>query len=140
MAGPLAGLKVLEMAGLGPAPFCAMMLADMGADVVRIERPSATSVTGTAGAFDVLSRNRRVLKLNLKDGAALESVLALVDRADILIEGFRPGVMERLGVGYERLARENRGLVYCAITGYGQDGTYRDRSGHDMNYLGLVGM
>jgi alpha-methylacyl-CoA racemase len=139
MAGPLAGLKVLEMAGLGPAPFCAMMLADMGADVVRIERPSATSVTGTAGAFDVLSRNRRVLKLNLKDGAALESVLALVERADILIEGFRPGVMERLGLGPESCLSRRPSLVYGRMTGWGQSGPLSHAAGHDINYIALSG-
>jgi len=115
MAGPLAGLKVLEMAGLGPAPFCAMMLADMGADVVRIERPGMVSVTGATGPTDVLSRNRRILTLDLKDGAALESVLALVERADILIEGFRPGVMERLGLGPEPCNRRRRHALAILI-------------------------
>lgn len=139
MAGPLAGLKVLEMAGLGPAPFCAMMLADMGADVVRIERPGSRSVTGTTGAFDVLSRNRRVLKLNLKDGAALESVLALVERADILIEGFRPGVMERLGLGPEPCLSRRPSLVYGRMTGWGQTGPLSHAAGHDINYIALSG-
>ena len=90
MAGPLQGLKVVEMAGLGPAPFCAMMLADMGADVVRIERPGAPSVTGAAGKFDVTARSRRVLALDLKNPLATGAVLALVEQADVLIEGFRP--------------------------------------------------
>lgn len=139
MAGPLAGLKVLEMAGLGPAPFCAMMLADMGADVVRIERPGTTSVTGTTGAYDVLSRNRRILKLNLKDGTALESVLALAERADILIEGFRPGVMERLGLGPEPCLSRRPSLVYGRMTGWGQTGPLSHAAGHDINYIALSG-
>lgn len=139
MTGPLAGLKVLEMAGLGPAPFCAMMLADMGADVVRIERPGAASVTGTTGAFDVLSRNRRVLTLNLKDGAALESVLAMVERADILIEGFRPGVMERLGLGPEPCLSRRPSLIYGRMTGWGQTGPLSHAAGHDINYIALSG-
>ena len=139
MAGPLDGLKVIEMAGLGPAPFCAMMLADMGADVVRIERPGATSVTGTTGAYDVLSRNRRILKLNLKEGAAVESVLALVERADILIEGFRPGVMERLGLGPEICLSRRPSLVYGRMTGWGQTGPLAHAAGHDINYIALSG-
>jgi alpha-methylacyl-CoA racemase len=139
MAGPLAGLKVLEMAGLGPAPFCAMMLADMGADVVRIERPGTTSVTGTTGAFDVLSRNRRILKLNLKDGVALETVLTLVERADILIEGFRPGVMERLGLGPEACLSRRPSLIYGRMTGWGQTGPLSHAAGHDINYIALSG-
>ena len=139
MAGPLDGLKVIEMAGLGPAPFCAMMLADMGADVVRIERPGATSVTGTNGAYDVLSRNRRILKLNLKEDAALESVLALVERADILIEGFRPGVMERLGLGPEICLSRRPSLVYGRMTGWGQTGPLAHAAGHDINYIALSG-
>jgi alpha-methylacyl-CoA racemase len=139
MAGPLDGLKVIEMAGLGPAPFCAMMLADMGADVVRIERPGTTSVTGTTGAYDVLSRNRRILTLNLKEGAALESVLALVERADILIEGFRPGVMERLGLGPEICLSRRPSLVYGRMTGWGQTGPLAHAAGHDVNYIALSG-
>jgi alpha-methylacyl-CoA racemase len=139
MAGPLAGLKVLEMAGLGPAPFCAMMLADMGADVVRIERPATASVTGATGPSDVLSRNRRILKLDLKDGAALKSVLALVERADILIEGFRPGVMERLGLGPEPCLSRRPSLVYGRMTGWGQTGPLSHAAGHDINYIALSG-
>ena len=139
MAGPLAGLRVIEMAGLGPAPFCAMMLADMGADVVRIERPGAASVTGATGAFDILSRNRRVLTLDLKDGAAVESALALVERADILIEGFRPGVMERLGLGPEPCLLRRPSLVYGRMTGWGQTGPLSHAAGHDINYIALSG-
>jgi alpha-methylacyl-CoA racemase len=139
MAGPLQGLKVLEMAGLGPAPFCAMMLADMGADVVRIERPGATSVTGAAGKFDVTARSRRVLALDLKNPAASSAVLALVDRADVLIEGFRPGVMERLGLGPEVCMGRRPSLVYGRMTGWGQTGPLAQAAGHDINYIALTG-
>jgi alpha-methylacyl-CoA racemase len=139
MAGPLQGLKVLEMAGLGPAPFCAMMLADMGADVVRIERPGTASVTGAAGRFDVTARSRRVLALDLKNPAASSAVLALVDRADVLIEGFRPGVMERLGLGPEVCMGRRPSLVYGRMTGWGQTGPLAQAAGHDINYIALTG-
>jgi alpha-methylacyl-CoA racemase len=139
MAGPLQGLKVLEMAGLGPAPFCAMMLADRGADVVRIERPGAASVTGAAGKFEVTARSRRVLALDLKNPAASSAVLALVDQADVLIEGFRPGVMERLGLGPEVCMGRRPSLVYGRMTGWGQTGPLAQAAGHDINYIALTG-
>ncbi|SMP55428.1 CaiB/BaiF CoA transferase family protein [Noviherbaspirillum suwonense] len=139
MAGPLQGLKVVEMAGLGPAPFCAMMLADMGADVVRIERPSAASVTGAAGRFDVTARGRRVLALDLKNPSAIGAVLALVDRADVLIEGFRPGVMERLGLGPDVCMARRPSLVYGRMTGWGQTGPLARAAGHDINYIAISG-
>jgi alpha-methylacyl-CoA racemase len=139
MAGPLQGLKVVEMAGLGPAPFCAMMLADMGADVVRIERPGAPSVTGAAGKFDVLARSRRVLALDLKNPVAIDAVLALVDQADLLIEGFRPGVMERLGLGPDVCIARRPPLVYGRMTGWGQNGPLAQAAGHDINYIALSG-
>nr|WP_314630612.1 CaiB/BaiF CoA-transferase family protein [uncultured Noviherbaspirillum sp.] len=139
MAGPLQGLKVVEMAGLGPAPFCAMMLADMGADVVRIERPGAPSVTGAAGRFDVTARSRRVLALDLKNPLATGAVLALVAQADVLIEGFRPGVMERLGLGPEACMARQPSLVYGRMTGWGQSGPLAQAAGHDINYIALTG-
>jgi len=139
MAGPLQGLKVVEMAGLGPAPFCAMMLADMGADVVRIERPGSTNVTGAAGKFDVTARSRRVLALDLKNPVAIDAVLALVDRADVLIEGFRPGVMERLGLGPETCMARRPSLVYGRMTGWGQAGPLAQAAGHDINYIAITG-
>ena len=139
MAGPLQGLKVVEMAGLGPAPFCAMMLADMGADVVRIERPGAATVTGAAGKFDIMARSRRVLALDLKHPAAVDAVLALVERADVLIEGFRPGVMERLGLGPEVCMARRPSLVYGRMTGWGQSGPLAQAAGHDINYIAISG-
>ena len=139
MAGPLEGLKVLEMAGLGPAPFCAMMLADMGADVVRIERPGAASVTGADGKFDITARSRRVLALDLKTPAAVAAVLGLVDKADVLIEGFRPGVMERLGLGPEVCMARRPSLVYGRMTGWGQTGPLAHAAGHDINYIAISG-
>ena len=139
MAGPLQGLKVVEMAGLGPAPFCAMMLADMGADVVRIERPGAPSVTGAAGKFDVTARSRRVLALDLKNLLATGAVLALVEQADVLIEGFRPGVMERLGLGPEACMARRPSLVYGRMTGWGQSGPLAQAAGHDINYIAIAG-
>jgi alpha-methylacyl-CoA racemase len=139
MAGPLEGLKVVEMAGLGPAPFCAMMLADMGADVVRIERPAAAHVTGAGGSFDVTARSRRVLALDLKNPAAIEATLALVERADLLVEGFRPGVMERLGLGPEVCMARRPSLVYGRMTGWGQSGPLAQAAGHDINYIAISG-
>jgi len=139
MAGPLQGLKVVEMAGLGPAPFCAMMLADMGAEVVRIERPAAPSVTGAAGRFDVTARSRRVLALDLKNPVAVGAVLALIDRADVLIEGFRPGVMERLGLGPDVCMARRPSLVYGRMTGWGQSGPLAQAAGHDINYIAISG-
>jgi alpha-methylacyl-CoA racemase len=139
VAGPLAGLKVIEMAGLGPAPFCAMMLADMGADVLRIERPNAAAVTGVAGRHDVLARNRRALALDLKRPVAIDTVLRLAEGADALIEGFRPGVMERLGLGPEACLARNPRLVYGRMTGWGQHGPLARAPGHDINYIAISG-
>ncbi|MET0961496.1 MAG: CaiB/BaiF CoA-transferase family protein [Noviherbaspirillum sp.] len=139
MPGPLEGLKVLELAGIGPAPFCAMMLADMGADVVRIERPGAASVTGADGRFDILRRSRRVLALDLKDPDAVATVLALAGQADALIEGFRPGVMERLGLGPEVCLARRPSLVYGRMTGWGQTGPLAHAAGHDINYIAISG-
>lgn len=143
MAGPLAGLRVIEMVGLGPCPFAAMMLADMGAEVIRIDRKSSASggpfpMLGTK--FDVMARNRRSLALDLKHPQARETMLALVDKADVLIEGFRPGVMERLGLGPIECHARNPKLVYGRVTGWGQDGPLAQAAGHDINYIALTGM
>lgn len=136
MSGPLAGLKVVEMVGLGPAPFCGMLLADMGADVVRIDRPQKP-VAGTSA--DVLARGRPTLAVNLKQPPAVAAVLTLIDSADVLIEGYRPGVMERLGLGPETcLARQPR-LIYGRMTGWGQHGPLAGAAGHDINYIALSG-
>lgn len=144
MAGPLQGLRVIEMVGLGPNPFAAMMLADMGATVIRIDRKTSP---GTANPFpmlgtkfDVLARGRGTLALDLKDQAARDLVLELVASADILIEGFRPGVMERLGLGPESCHERNPRLVYGRMTGWGQSGPLAQAAGHDLNYLALTGM
>jgi alpha-methylacyl-CoA racemase len=134
--GPLRGIKIIELAGLGPAPFAGMMLADMGAEVVRVERPSRNS----NAPLDPLARNRKSIACNLKHPGAIEAVLRLVDGADGLIEGFRPGVTERLGLGPEVCLARNPGLVYGRMTGWGQDGPLAHAAGHDMNYLALTGM
>jgi alpha-methylacyl-CoA racemase len=144
MAGPLAGLRVIEMVGLGPCPFAAMMLADMGAEVIRIDRKAAPGadhpfpMLGTK--FDVMARGRRSLALDLKQPEARDLMLDLVAQADVLIEGFRPGVMERLGLGPEQCQARNPKLVYGRITGWGQTGPLAKAAGHDINYLALSGM
>ncbi|NDH64447.1 MAG: CoA transferase [Alphaproteobacteria bacterium] len=138
--GPLAGLKVLEFAGVGPTPMGAMMLADMGAEVVMIDRiePVELGSPKTPG-FDMLRRNRLVVKMDLKKKEALDCALALADRADVLIEGYRPGVMERLGLGPDVCQARNPRLVYTRMTGWGQKGPLADRAGHDLNYIALTG-
>jgi len=140
MPGPLDGLKIIEIAGIGPGPFCAMMLADMGADVVRIDR--AQNVTGgdpAAPPADVLNRGRRSIGVDLKHPDGVEAVLSLIEAADGLIEGFRPGVMERLGLGPDAALARNPKLVYGRMTGWGQDGPYAPTAGHDINYIALAG-
>lgn len=137
--GPLAGLKVVEMVGLGPAPFCAMLLADMGAEVIRIERPGATGALGLAPRHDVAARGRRSLALDLRKPGAVDVVLALVARADALVEGYRPGVMERLGLGPDACLARNARLVYGRMTGWGQQGPLAHAAGHDINYMALSG-
>ena len=144
MAGPLAGVRVIEMVGLGPCPFAAMMLADMGAEVIRIDRkavpgaPNPFPMLGTK--YDVMARGRRSLALDLKQPAAREVVLKMIESADILIEGFRPGVMERLGLGPQPCQERNAALVYGRITGWGQEGPLAQAAGHDINYIALTGM
>jgi alpha-methylacyl-CoA racemase len=144
MAGPLAGIRVIEMVGLGPCPFAAMMLADMGAEVIRIDRKSAPGapnpfpMLGTK--YDVMARGRRSLALDLKQPAACEVVLKMIESADILIEGFRPGVMERLGLGPQQCKDRNPALVFGRITGWGQHGPLAQAAGHDINYVALTGM
>jgi alpha-methylacyl-CoA racemase len=140
MPGPLSGYRVIEIAGIGPGPFAAMMLADMGAEVVRIER--AQSVRGPAPEtphFDVLLRGRRNVALDLKHPDGVATLLDLVASADALIEGFRPGVMERLGVGPVECHARNARLVYGRMTGWGQSGPYAQAAGHDINYIALAG-
>ena len=144
MTGPLAGIRVIEMVGLGPCPFAAMMLADMGAEVIRIDRkmaPGAVSSYPSLGTkFDVLARGRRSLALDLKQPDATEALLQLVAQADVLIEGFRPGVLERLGLGPDVCMQRNARLVVGRVTGWGQTGPLAQAAGHDINYLALSGM
>ena len=149
MSGALAGLRVLDLSRLLPGGFCSLLLADLGADVLKVEDTGmgdyvrwsppyheGAEDSAKSALFLALNRGKRSIRLNLKEERGREVLLRLVREHDVLLESFRPGVMDRLGVGYERLREENPGLVYCAITGYGQDGPYTARSGHDMNYLG----
>ncbi len=135
--GPLAGYKVIEMVGLGPGPFCAMMLADMGADVIRVDKIGGNFLMSRPK--DVLGRGRPSLSVNLKDPQGVETVLKLVEQADALIEGFRPGVMERLGLGPQECEARNPKLVYGRMTGWGQEGPMAQAAGHDINYIALAG-
>jgi crotonobetainyl-CoA:carnitine CoA-transferase CaiB-like acyl-CoA transferase len=150
---PLSDIRVLDLSRLLPGGFCSLMLADFGAEVLKVEdtgmgdyiRWSPPYYEGAddsakSALYLALNRGKRSIRLNLKEERGREVLLKLVKEYDVLLESFRPGVLDRLGVGYERLREENPGLVYCAITGYGQDGPLRDRSGHDMNYLGLIGL
>ncbi|GAA1787174.1 alpha-methylacyl-CoA racemase [Pseudarthrobacter sulfonivorans] len=139
MSGPLKGMRVVELASIGPGPHAAMMLADLGADVVRVERPDAPFGLGKQGRNEQL-RGRRTVTANLKSAADQELVLELVARADVLIEGNRPGVAERLGLGPKDCHAINPGLVYGRMTGWGQDGPLADRAGHDINYLSIAGI
>jgi alpha-methylacyl-CoA racemase len=138
--GPLAGTRVVELAGLGPAPFAAMLLADLGADVVRVDRAVPGGLRlGSGPRRDVVNRGKRSIAVDLKDPAARELVLDLVAAADVLVEGFRPGVAERLGVGPEDCAARNPRLVYARMTGWGQEGPLAPVAGHDIGYLALTG-
>ena len=140
MAGPLQGVRIIELAGIGPGPFAAMMLADMGAEVIRVERAQAVpAAPPERPAWDVLQRGRRNLALDLKNPDAVETLLALVEKADALLEGFRPGVMERLGLGPDDCLARNPRLVFGRMTGWGQEGPYASAAGHDINYISLAG-
>jgi crotonobetainyl-CoA:carnitine CoA-transferase CaiB-like acyl-CoA transferase len=149
MAGPLAGVKVLELIRVAPGAFCTMTLADMGAEVLKIETPPAAPPTpGSAqarrearrAAFHFVNRNKRSIAINLKDPAGQKVLQQLATEADVVVEGFRPGVMARLGGDYETLSRINPRLIYCSLSGFGQDGPYRDLPAHDINYLSLGGV
>ena len=134
--GPLGGVRVIEVAGLGAGPFCAMVLADMGADVVRVDRASEVGSTIRA----ILGRGKRSVAVDLKTGTGMELLLRMVERADVLVEAFRPGVAERLGFGPERCLDRNRRLVFARATGWGQDGPLHTSAGHDINYIALSGV
>ena len=139
--GPLAGIKVLEFESIGPAPFAGMLLADMGADVLVIDRPASTDLgLKRERWYDVMMRGKRSVTLDLKSNTAREAALALAGKADALIEGMRPGVMERLGVGPDEALKSNPRLVYGRMTGWGQDGPLAPRAGHDINYIALAGV
>ncbi|CCG94743.1 putative Alpha-methylacyl-CoA racemase [Marinobacter nauticus ATCC 49840] len=148
MAAPLANLKILDFSTLLPGPYATMMLADMGAEVLRIEAPDRVDLAKVMPPFDgkfsttfsYLGRGKQTLQLNLKQPESVEKVKQLVQDYDIVVEQFRPGVMDRLGIGYEVLKAINPKLIYCAITGYGQTGPYKDRAGHDINYLAISGV
>ena len=131
--GALEGIRVVEMAGLAPAPYCGLILADFGADVVRVDRVGA-------GAMDQLANGKRSVAVDLKNPRGVETVLRLIDRADVLLEPFRPGVMEKLGLGPAEACARNPRLIYARLTGYGQDGPYANMAGHDINYIAISGM
>ena len=133
--GPLTGLKIIEFAGIGPGPFCGMLLSDLGADVVRIDRKGQ----GRGSPSDITARGRRSVGLDLKNPAAIETCLKLFETADVVFEGFRPGVMERLGLGPDVALKRNPRLVYGRMTGWGQFGPYAQAAGHDMNYIAITG-
>jgi alpha-methylacyl-CoA racemase len=135
--GPLAGIKVVEIAGIGPGPHACMLLADLGADVIRIERPGGQLLTG--GSHDLLNRGRPSVALDLKNPEAVETVLRLVEDADVLVEGMRPGVTERIGIGPDACLARNPRLVYGRMTGWGQTGPWASAAGHDMNYIAITG-
>jgi alpha-methylacyl-CoA racemase len=145
---PLAGFRVLDLTRLLPGPVCTLHLADFGADVIKIEDTGAGDYARTLGAapgklapvFAAINRNKRALRLDLKQTQGVEVFLRLVKDAHVVVEGFRPGVVDRLGVGYEACRKVNPAIVYCAISGYGQDGPYRDLAGHDVNYCGYAGL
>ena len=151
--GALSDVKVLDLSRLLPGGFCSLLLADFGAEVLKVEdtgmgdyvrwavpKYEGADPSAASAYFLALNRGKKSIRINLKEDRGREVLLKLVRECDVVLESFRPGVLDRLGVGYERMKQENPRLVYCAITGYGQDGPYRDRSGHDMNYLGLVGL
>jgi alpha-methylacyl-CoA racemase len=139
MAGPLQGLRVVELAGIGPGPHAAMILGDLGADVVRIERPGKGG-GAPKGSYDAMLRNRRSVAADLKSDDGRDRVLRLIAKADVLIEGYRPGVTERLGLGPEDCAKVNERLVYARMTGWGQTGPRSVQAGHDINYISLNGL
>jgi alpha-methylacyl-CoA racemase len=139
VAGPLSGIRVVEIAGIGPGPFAAMMLADMGAEVVRVDRAQSVRDGASGAHWDVMLRGRRNVALDLKHPEGVATLLHLVQHADALIEGFRPGVMERLGIGPTECLARNPKLVFGRMTGWGQEGPYANAAGHDINYIALAG-
>jgi alpha-methylacyl-CoA racemase len=137
--GPLSSLKIVEFAGIGPSPFCGMLLADLGAEIIRIDRKSGAAVHFRETRFDITGRGKRSIALDLKNFNAIETCLKLIEKADAVIEGFRPGVMERLGLGPDVVLDRNPKVVYGRITGWGQYGPLAQLGGHDMNYISISG-
>jgi alpha-methylacyl-CoA racemase len=141
-SGPLTGIRVVEVGSIGPGPFCAMLLADLGAEIIRVDRVADAAPVGPSESHvhELVNRGRRSIKVDLKHPDGPEVVLDLVEKADVLLEGFRPGVTERLGIGPDVCLARNPGLVYCRMTGYGQDGPDAMTVGHDLNYLAANGV
>jgi alpha-methylacyl-CoA racemase len=139
MAGPLNGLKVIEMAGIGPGPFACMLLSDLGADVIRVDRASGNALSAKGAPGDILQRGRRSIAVNLKTPEGVETVLKLIATADVLTEGYRPGVMEKLGLGPDVCRERNPRLIYARMTGWGQEGPLSHAAGHDINYIAITG-
>jgi alpha-methylacyl-CoA racemase len=145
---PLRGLRVLDLSRLLPGPFCTLVLSDLGASVDKLEDPHVGDYLrvmpplkeGLSGRFNALNRDKRSLCLDLKRPEGRAALLRVISRYDVLVESFRPGVMERLGLGWEALSENNPRLVMCSISGYGQTGPYRDRAGHDLNYIAVAGV
>lgn len=148
MSAPLEGLRVVDLSRLLPGGFCTLLLADLGADVLKVEEPGKGDYIrwippeqdGVSAGHLALNRGKRSMTLNLKTEQGREVFARLAEQADVVVESFRPGVADRLGIGFEQMRARNPGLIWCAITGYGQDGPYRDRAGHDVNYLGYAGV
>lgn len=151
MSSPLEGIMVLDLSRVAPGAYCAMILGDLGADVLKIEQPRKQGLLGSGlspigegaereAAYNALNRNKRSMVLNLKSVEAKEIFFKLVEKADVVLEGFRPGVVKRLGIDYDTVNERNPKIVYCSITGYGQDGPYRDLPGHDLNYISIPGI
>jgi crotonobetainyl-CoA:carnitine CoA-transferase CaiB-like acyl-CoA transferase len=144
---PLTGVRVLDLTRLLPGPFCTMLLADMGADVIKVEEPGTGDymrwtpplIDGQSALFNAVNRNKRSVTLNLKSEPGRDLLMQLIDHADVLVEGNRPGVMDRLGLGWNAIHKRNPKLVMCSITGYGQDGPFASRAGHDLNYMATAG-
>ncbi|HYV04751.1 MAG TPA: CoA transferase, partial [Blastocatellia bacterium] len=148
MQQALKGIRVLDLSRMLPGPYCSMMLGDLGAEVIKVEEPKIGDPTrhtrplvdGQSAAFAQVNRNKKSIAIDLKQPAGRELFLKLAATADCILEQFRPGVVDRLGVGYNKVAEINPRIVYCSLTGFGQDGPHRDRSGHDLNYLALSGV
>src|SRR5690348_9162508 len=149
MSQPLSGIRILDLSRLLPGAYASQMMADFGADVIKIEEPGSGDYgrymppqgpSGKSLYFLAINRNKRSVTVNLKSAQGCEIFLRLVRESDVVLESFRPGVMERLGLGYEQLKEVNKGIIYCAISGYGQTGPYRLRAGHDLNYAGYAGL